>query len=101
MCEAQGTEYPCGTMATAWMANATIGKVVTCQGRDRDRYGRIVATCRAGDTDLNAGIVAAGWAVAYRRFSLDYVTAEDDARMARRGMWAGEFQMPWDWRSQK
>jgi len=49
-----------------------------------------------GDTNLNAEIVRQGWAVAYRRYSEDYVEAENEARMNKRGMWAGEFEMPWE-----
>lgn len=29
---------------------------------------------------------------------MDYVDEEEAARAARVGMWAGEFDMPWDWR---
>lgn len=42
-----------------------------------------------------------GWAVAFRRFSLDYVQDEDLARRARRGIWEGNFDMPWDWRARR
>ena len=38
-------------------------------------------------------MVASGWAVAYRRYSLDYVADED---AARRNIWSGDFDMPWD-----
>ncbi|HZA65683.1 MAG TPA: hypothetical protein VE592_01970 [Geminicoccaceae bacterium] len=41
---------------------------------------------------------AQGLALAYRRYSRDYVAAEDEARVAGRGMWAGTFEPPWDWR---
>ena len=27
-----------------------------------------------------------------------YVSNEDDARSARRGLWRGTFDAPWDWR---
>jgi len=27
------------------------------------------------------------------------VVQEDEARLARRGVWAGSFEMPWDWRA--
>ena len=37
----------------------------------------------------------------YRRYSLDYVGEEADARAARRGIWAGEFVKPWEWRRGK
>lgn len=46
----------------------------------------------------NALMTYAGHAVAYRRYSKKFIEAEDAARRARRGMWAGVFQMPWDWR---
>jgi hypothetical protein len=42
---------------------------------------------------------SAGWALAYRRYSMDYVAAEDEARKAKRGMWRGTFVKPWEWRA--
>ena len=39
-----------------------------------------------------------GLAMAYRRYSQDYVTAEQDAERAKRGIWQGKFDAPWDWR---
>ncbi len=37
----------------------------------------------------------------YRRYSLDYVDEEADAQAVRRGIWAGEFVKPWEWRRGK
>ena len=37
--------------------------------RDRDRYCRLVAVCRAGAVELNATMVRRGWAVDYKQFS--------------------------------
>ena len=45
-------------------------------------------------------MVDKGLAVAYRRYSTEYIGAEDDARNAKRGLWAGTFQMPWDFRDE-
>ncbi len=39
--------------------------------------------------------------LAYRRYSLDYVDQEAEAQAARRGIWAGEFVKPWEWRQGK
>ncbi len=39
-----------------------------------------------------------GLALAYRRYSKQYVLTEDGAREARRGMWHGTFAEPWAWR---
>ena len=70
---------------------------VSCRERDRDRYGRIVAVCNlAGPQgpDVNAMMVAEGWALAYRRFSTDYVKDEAGAQRARKGVWRGDFIRP-------
>jgi hypothetical protein len=37
-------------------------------------------------------------ALAYRRYSHNYVDQETDAQAARRGLWASEFVKPWEWR---
>ena len=63
-----------------------------------DRYGRIVAVCRIGAVNLNAWLVLEGWAVAYRRFSGEYVLHEEAAKEAKRGLWAGDYKMPEEWR---
>jgi endonuclease YncB( thermonuclease family) len=57
-----------------------------------------VGRCLVGDLDINEWLVTQGLALAYRRYSLDYVAAEDQARAASRGMWAGSFEPPWEWR---
>ena len=51
-----------------------------------------------GSEDLNRWMVEQGWAVAYRRYSMDYVQAEEAARATGRGLWSSSFEMPWDWR---
>ena len=60
---------------------------------------RVIAVCFKGAVNLNAWMVEQGWAVAFRKYGIDYIAQEDEARLARRGMWAGSFEMPWDWRA--
>ena len=55
----------------------------------------VVGRCLVGGLDINEWLVTQGWALAYRRYSRDYVGAEEAARAAGRGMWAGEFEPPW------
>ena len=76
-------------------------RTVSCDERDVDRYGRIVGRCLVGEVDINEWLVAQGLALAYRRYSLDYVAAEDQAREAGLGMWAGKFKPPWEWRHRR
>jgi len=94
---AAGALWACGAAATAALARLAVGPVA-CRQVDRDRYGRIVALCRAGGQDLGAALVEGGWAVAYRRYSRRYVGAEGVARRHRRGLWRGAFVVPHDWR---
>ncbi len=74
---------------------------MTCEDLGRDRYERMVARCAVAGENLEKWMVANGWAIAYRRYSLDYVDAEAEAQAARRGLWAGEFVKPWEWRRGK
>ena len=67
---------------------------ITCKGDERGKYGRLIAVCYAGPYDLNAKMVRQGWAMAYRRYSMDYVEDEKDARDTRAGIWRGEFMPP-------
>lgn len=90
----EGRTYPCGVQASNHLGRIIGGNRVTCSPRDRDRYGRIVAVCRVGAVDLSAVMVSLGWAVAYRRYSLDYAPDEDLARETRAGAWSGTFVMP-------
>ncbi len=93
-----GTAWRCGQSAALALADKIGRAPVHCEQRDIDRYQRMVAVCRLGKIDLNAWMVAQGWAVAYRRYSIDYVALEDQARAERQGMWRADFDMPWDWR---
>ena len=75
-CQAGGKRWSCGREATRALAGRIGGRSVSCQERDRDRYGRIVAVCSASGTDLNAWMAVEGWAFAYRRYSNAYVAEE-------------------------
>ena len=101
-CEWAGKHVPCGRLATLALMDLTAGAVVTCKTREKDRYGRWVAVCYDPDGfDLGRNMVLTGWALAYRRYSTDYVGTEDKAREAKRGMWKGKFVPPWEWRRGK
>ena len=100
-CSAHGESWACGAEAARALAAFIAGRRVECAASDTDRYGRTVAVCSAGGTDLNAWMVAQGWALAYRRYAEDYVDQEDAAQLARRGIWRGAFVAPWEWRRGK
>lgn len=93
-----GTRYGCGQLARESMVSAIDSGVVTCAKRDIDPYGRMVGVCQVRDLDVGRRVVEEGYALAYRHYSNDYVDAEDGARQARRGVWNGRFEAPWDYR---
>jgi endonuclease YncB( thermonuclease family) len=99
--DATGRDYRCGQRAANLLADKIGRQTVRCDPRDTDRYGRTVAVCRAGGVDLGGWLVRAGWAVAYERYSKNYVADQDDADAARRGIWAGSFLRPEEWRRSK
>ena len=74
---------------------------MTCEDLGRDRYKRIIGRCTVAGEDLGEWMVSQGLALAYRRYSLDYVNEEAGAQAARRGIWASEFVKPWEWRRGK
>jgi endonuclease YncB( thermonuclease family) len=96
-----GREWPCGRRARdelRWLISA---EYVRCTPVTRDRFGRIVAVCEVGGRDLGEALVRAGLATAYRgRGHVRYREAEDEARREKRGIWAGTFEHPRDWRSE-
>jgi endonuclease YncB( thermonuclease family) len=97
-CTINGKAWPCGRRAAFALSDKIKGHTVECRPKDTDRYGRSVAVCRANGDDVSGWMVEQGWAVAYRRYSLDYVNEERHAANARRGIWQGEFEAPEDWR---
>ena len=96
-----GERWRCSQQASFALADRIGRATVRCVPRDIDRYRRVVAVCFKGKEDLNRWMVANGWAVAFRRYSVDYVADEDTARRKRLNMWSGAFEMPWDWRAQR
>jgi endonuclease YncB( thermonuclease family) len=95
-CRRAEQPWSCGHEAAKALRDAAAGREVTCQPRDRDRYGRVVAVCRAGGLDLGAAMIKGGFAVAYGAYEAD----EREARDARRGIWSSAFDKPATWRAQ-
>lgn len=95
-CMRDGTGYACGRDARMALECLVAGGEVSCRHHERDRYGRVLGYCAAGGVDLNREMVRSGWAIAYG----DFDGAEREARQASRGIWAGAFDSPQEWRRQ-
>jgi endonuclease YncB( thermonuclease family) len=93
-CKRDGREWACGQVAAEELAKLVTGKDVSCVPVNIDQYNRTVAQCTVNDLDVNRAMVALGYAIAYRHYSTAYVSAEESAKVSRRGIWAGTFEMP-------
>lgn len=92
--DSAGRDVDCGRAARRALLSLIGRGLVTCEIGRVDRYGRGLARCRQGETDINAAMVRQGQAVAYG----DYRSEEDEARAAGRGIWALQFERPEAWR---
>jgi endonuclease YncB( thermonuclease family) len=101
-CTIGGQRYQCGARSTMALADFIRGHMVRCIPVGLDQYRRTIARCHTeeGNIDINAWLVRQGLAVAYRRYSVEYLADELRAHMAGRGLWAGSFQMPRDYRAE-
>lgn len=93
-CQRPGQSWNCGSDAAYQLSKLVNGRQVNCVSLGADTHGRTLARCKVGNIDLNRVMVAAGYALAYRRYSTDYVSAEESAKLAKRGIWSGTFQLP-------
>ncbi len=91
-----------GNRAKQFTSSLVFAKTVMVQVLDQDRYGRTVGVVLLPDgRSLNHELVRAGLAWMYRRYTNDQSLSdlEEEARVARRGLWADPHAVPpWEWR---
>jgi endonuclease YncB( thermonuclease family) len=96
--DSKGAAWPCGREATRELMAHIRGRELTCDRRGLDRFQRVLAVCVLPDgADVNAWMVQQGWALA-SGFVKIYRSEEAEAEAAKRGIWAGSFMHPQQWR---
>lgn len=99
-----------GQRSKAFLSSLVFSKPVVVETQKTDRYGRTVGKVLVGDRDASLALVVAGLAWHYKKYETEqsasdrmiYASAEQDARVARQGLWADPSAMPpWEWRAQK
>ena len=99
--DSRGQAWPCGKTATDELRAHIGGREVNCKANGFDRYRRVLAVCSLPDgSDLNAWMVRQGWALTSGYFRT-YGAEEAEAELAKRGIWAGQFTPPAQWRRQQ
>lgn len=87
--------WPAGELASQHLADLMRDHAITCEPRTTDRYGRVVALCRADGEDLGAAMVSAGMAWAFIRYSREYVRQEGAAASHGLGVHVHDCERPW------
>ena len=100
LCEGgDGVVYRCGEKAMRDLARWIGTQVVTCETLRGTAQLSYLARCVAGDSDVAAWLAESGLAVPGRDCKCEVVReAADRAKAAKRGLWAGPFDLPWAWR---
>ena len=90
--------YKCGEISKKKLEKYVKNNIIKCKVEGIDRYKRILGTCYKNTININSRMVRNGYAVAYKKYSKKYVSAEREAKREELGLWKGKFDMPWDWR---
>jgi micrococcal nuclease len=102
--DAPEKKQPFGERSRQTLISLVYRKQVTVAVQNKDRYGRVVGTIYLQGSNINKEMVRKGMAWAYKDYlkDLDYVTIQDQARAAKRGLWADKSpQAPWAYRKAK
>ena len=102
--DAPESNQPFGDESTAHLRSLIGDKDVRIEYKSTDRYGRILGIVFLGETDINLLMVRDGFAWHYRHFDKtpSYSSAENEARVAKRGIWAEPAPVsPHEWRKRK
>ncbi len=91
-------DYLCGLVSKKKLIEKIKKSKVVCYSTSKDRYRRYIATCYLKNLNLNKWMVRNGYAVAYLRYSKQYLTDENYAKVKKLGIWEGTFTLPERWR---
>jgi endonuclease YncB( thermonuclease family) len=94
-CTIDGIPWECYAAAVRALENIIGVADVTCElTGEPDYLGRWLGTCSVAGANVAEALTRAGFALAKRDETLDYVAAEEAAQAEAIGLWQGEFQHP-------
>ena len=95
-------DYACGELSKKKLKKKINNKKLLCNiKKNKDRYGRYLATCFLNKTNINSWMVRSGYAIAYRGYSKKYIFDEEYAKKNNLGLWKGSFIEPEKWRKSR
>lgn len=101
--DAPESKQPFGTKSRQSLAEICFGTFATVETKQKDRYGRPIGQVNCDGLHANAEQVRRGMAwvfVRYTERNSSLYTLEENARLARLGLWSDKSpQPPWEWRA--
>ena len=91
--------WPAGFEAEAYLSRLVEGKTVTCTPVNTPGREETDAICFADGVDVGGAMVTGGMALAFVPRSARYITQEEAAAKARRGVHRHGCVPPWEWRA--
>jgi endonuclease YncB( thermonuclease family) len=115
-CVTKGKAWACGKGALNAVVAKVGGRALECRKVSADMYKRPVVLCTVDGEDLNAWIVANGWAVVHKKYTRVYLPQQEQARGHCLNLWreacgksvdldsvefddVAGFQTPWAYRA--
>ena len=105
ICILNNQDWECGLAAALYLEQLHGTDGFECEDLGQDHYKRVLARCYILEDDnrmdIGSLMVREGYALAYRRYSKDYIDEEELAKENKRGLWRSKFIKPWEWRRNK
>ena len=102
--DAPERKQPFGQRSRQHLADLVFRKEVLVVEHGKDRYGRTLGRLKLGAVDANEEQIRSGMAWVYDKYVVDrsLFGLQDEAKLARRGLWADpEPVPPWEWRQSR
>lgn len=90
-----------GNVAKTFLSDMVAGKLVKVKKMDTDRYGRTIGMVFIEGKNVNEELLRAGLAWHYKYYDKnpEWDKLEEDARVAKSGLWSmADPVAPWEWR---
>ncbi len=98
--DASSFRYACGQKAASALKDVLSSSAeLRCEFKRWDRYDRYVGDCLYSGKSVAAWLVEQGHAVNWpKKINGPFAAEQERAKAEKRGLWAGQFDEPWQWR---
>lgn len=99
ICQKNGVDWPCGLVAKDHLSKFIENQILTCKEKPASGHSHSRSKCAVGSLDIGAEMIEVGLALPERPVSETYyIRSYKEARGLGRGIHAGQYLAPWDWR---